>query len=135
MTILTTIALRGNNPNLHIVAEVLTHTQKENLRRAGADVVIRSNDFVSTLFFHEVYHKEKKNHLELLLHFLKEQEIRVMSLPDELVGKSFFEASRYFARKEKTAIGYMRGESMDMSPDFQESMHQEDCIITLQHIE
>ncbi|MEC0301851.1 potassium channel family protein [Terribacillus saccharophilus] len=135
MTILTTIALRGNNPNLHIVAEVLTHTQKENLRRAGADVVIRSNDFVSTLFFHEVYHKEKKSHLELLLHFLKEQEIRVMPLPDELVGKSFFETSRYFARKEKTAIGYMRGESMDMSPDFQESMHQEDCIITLQHIE
>ncbi|MFP7480071.1 potassium channel family protein [Terribacillus saccharophilus] len=134
-TVLTAIALRGNNPTLHIVAEILTHSQKENLRRAGADVVIRSNDFVSTLFFHEMYHKEKKNHLELLLHFLREQEIRIMSIPNELVGKSFFEASRYFARKEKTAIGYMRGEDMDMSPDFQELMHQGDCIITLQHID
>ncbi|MFP7170529.1 potassium channel family protein [Terribacillus sp. 7520-G] len=135
MTILTTIALRGNNPHLHIVAEVLTHNQKENLRRAGADVVIRTNDFVSTLFFHEVYHKEKRSHLELLMHFLKEQEIRVIPLPSELVGKSYFEASRHFARKDKTTIGYMRGENMDMSPDFQEPMHREDCIITLQHIE
>ena len=135
LTILTTIALRGNNPKIHIVAEVLTHNQKENLRRAGADVVIRTNDFVSTLFFHEVYHKEKKSHLELLLHFLKEQEIRIIPLPSELVGKSYFEANRYFARKDKTAIGYMRGANMDMSPDFQEPMHIEDSIIILQHLE
>ncbi|SNZ05946.1 voltage-gated potassium channel [Terribacillus aidingensis] len=134
MTIMTTIAMRGNNTELTIIAEVLTESQKENVRRAGADTVIRSNDFVSTLFYHELFHKETKSHLELLLHFLQEQEIRMSPLPQELVDASFFEVTRYFARKDKTAIGFMRGDTIDMSPDFQEPMQAEDSIITLQHI-
>src|SRR5699024_7050189 len=57
-TILTTIAVRGNNQDIPINAEILTISQVENAIRAGADTVISSNDFMSTLFYHELFHKK-----------------------------------------------------------------------------
>lgn len=56
-TILATIAVRGNNQDVPINAEILTISQVDNAIRAGADTVISSNDFMSTLFYHELFHK------------------------------------------------------------------------------
>src|SRR5699024_12179201 len=57
-TILTTIAVRGNNQDIPINAEILTISQVENAIRACADTVISSNDFMSTLFYYELFHQQ-----------------------------------------------------------------------------
>lgn len=64
-TILSTIAIRGNNNQIPIVAEILSKIQIENALRAGATTIIRSNEFMSGLFFHELSHAKTATPLRI----------------------------------------------------------------------
>lgn len=93
-TIITTVAIRGNNRDVPIVAEILSKIQIENALRAGATTIIRSNDFMSALFFHELSHEKTATPFEDILQILSKQQFAHTKLPSELEEKSFFEIGR-----------------------------------------
>ncbi|MFC4558617.1 potassium channel family protein [Virgibacillus kekensis] len=130
-TILAIIAIRGNNPVVPINAEILSLTQADNAIRAGADTIISSNDFMSTLFYHELFHNEDTKPFDSILHLLNNQQFVNLPVPEQLVNKSFKEASIFFLNKRELLTGVIRDNEWIMNPvnDFQ--IKEKDTLITL----
>ena len=51
-SILTLLAVKGLNPNVYCLVEILTKEQKENAKRAGADGLVETNKFASEYMLH-----------------------------------------------------------------------------------
>jgi voltage-gated potassium channel len=113
------VSLKGHHPGLFIIAEVLTDKQKINAERAGANTVIRSNDFMSSLFYQELYRNDPVKPFELLLNLLTERQFHEEIIKNELVGKSILTAYEHFLKDHYQIIGIKKGEdlSFDLHPD------------------
>lgn len=130
-TILTTIAVRGNNQDIPINAEILTISQVENAIRAGADTVIGSNDFMSTLFYHELFHKKHTRPFETVLNLLNEQQFSHIPLPSELEDSSYKEAVTFFLDNHELLLGIIRDGDWMMNPSQEISLNNEDTLIII----
>ncbi|WP_407271924.1 potassium channel family protein [Radiobacillus sp. PE A8.2] len=130
-SILTTVAIRGNNPDIKIVTEILITEQITNATRAGADTVIRSNDFMSTLFYHEIFRTEPVRPFELLLEVLSSQQFKQFPLPAEMDGKTFLECSDFYVASEQLLIGIIREGQLKLNPPFNLDLHDHDILVVL----
>src|SRR5699024_10462394 len=66
-SVLSTDAVRGNNEDIPIITEILTKRQIKNAKRAGATTIIRPNDFMSSLLYHELFKDKKTKPFESIL--------------------------------------------------------------------
>ncbi|MCT2535857.1 potassium channel family protein [Aquibacillus koreensis] len=130
-TILTTVAMKGNNPDLYIVSEILTKEQVTNATRAGANTVIRSNDFMSTLFFHELFRDTPVKPFDVLLEVLSSQQFEQLLLPNEMVGKTFLECSDHYVAKDFLLIGMINEEELKLNPSFDIKLKSGDILVGL----
>ncbi|MGP4061438.1 potassium channel family protein [Halobacillus sp. H74] len=99
------VALKGHHPGLFIIAEILTERQRINAQRAGANTVIRSNDFMSSLFYQELYRNDPVKPFELLLSLLTERQFHEERITDELVGQPIIKAYEHFLENCFQIIG------------------------------
>ncbi|SFD93839.1 voltage-gated potassium channel [Lentibacillus persicus] len=129
-TILTTIAVRGNNQDIPINAEILTISQVENAIRAGADTVVSLNDFMSTLFYHELFHKQDTRPFETVLNLLNDQQFSHIKLPEELEGSSFKKAVPFFLENQELLVGVIRENDWLMNPA-DVTLESDDTLIIL----
>ncbi|MFD1361435.1 potassium channel family protein [Lentibacillus salinarum] len=130
-TILATVAVRGNNQDIPINAEILTISQVENGIRAGADTVISSNDFMSTLFYHELFHKAHTRPFETVLNLLNQQQFSHIKLPDELDGSSFKQAVAFFLENHELLLGLIRDSQWIMNPAEAITLDMDDTLVIL----
>ncbi|QKY69769.1 TrkA family potassium uptake protein [Lentibacillus sp. CBA3610] len=130
-TILTTVAVRGNNQDIPINAEILTISQVENAIRAGADTVISSNDFMSTLFYHELFHKKQTRPFETVLNLLNKQQFSHIQLPEDLKGSSYKEAVPFFLENHELLLGIIRDNDWLMNPSEDITLAADDILIIL----
>ncbi|WP_138420284.1 potassium channel family protein [Aquibacillus sediminis] len=130
-SILTTLAVKGNNPNVYIISEILTKEQITNAKRAGADSVIRSNDFMSTLFFQEIFRDEPVKPFDVLLEVLGNQQFHHILLPPEMKGYTFLECSDYYVSLEQILIGIMRDGELMLNPPFDTKLKDNDYLLVL----
>ncbi|WP_053218798.1 potassium channel family protein [Virgibacillus senegalensis] len=130
-TILTTVAIKGNNPDITLITEILTKDQIKNASRAGADSIIRSNDFMSTLIFQELFRQSPIRPFGLLLEVLADQQFQQIPLPDALYNKTFLECVNYYASSEKLMIGIKRKDKVIVKPPFHTKLQQDDTLIVL----
>ncbi|MDL4842551.1 potassium channel family protein [Aquibacillus rhizosphaerae] len=133
-SILTTVAMRGNNPNLYIIAEILTKEQLTNATRAGADTIIRSNDFMSTLFFNELFRDASVKPFDLLLEVLSSQQFNQIKLSKEMEGYTFLECSDHYVAIEKLLIGIIREDELMLNPPFDTILKNGDLLIILSRL-
>lgn len=130
-TILTTVAIRGNNKDIPIVAEVLSKVQIENALRAGATTIIRSNDFMSALFFHELTHYKTATPFEDILQILSKQQFAHTILPGEQENNNFLRVSTLFSKKQHLVLGLIRGEEYHLNPPGEFILKKGDIILSL----
>ncbi|GGB36802.1 putative potassium channel protein YugO [Lentibacillus populi] len=130
-TILTTVAVRGNNQHVPIVAEILSKSQIENAIRAGATTIIRSNDFMSVLLYHELFNRKETEPYETILHLLSSQHFDQVKLPDELAGKTFQQAIVYFFDKKSLLLGIIRNQEWQINPPINSKMKEGDTLLTM----
>ncbi|GGF32816.1 putative potassium channel protein YugO [Halobacillus andaensis] len=100
------VSLKGHNSQLFIIAEVLTDKQKINAERAGADRVVRSNDFMSSLFYHELFHTDPGEPFQLLLDLLTSRQFHEETVPTELQDQLVEDAVTFYLEKGSVVIGY-----------------------------
>ncbi|KGX89525.1 potassium channel protein [Pontibacillus halophilus JSM 076056 = DSM 19796] len=131
MSILTTVAAKGINPNAIIITEILTSAQIKNAYRAGATSVIRSNDFMSSLFFHEVYRKDPAEPFQALVTQLSTQQYLEVIPTEELIGESFQSCLVYFMKTEDLLIGIRQDGYVMINPPAETIVKEEDRLITL----
>lgn len=130
-TILTTIAIRGNNSDVPIVSEILSKKQIDNAGRAGATTIIRSNDFMSSLFFHELDPDIQATPFEDIYHLLISQKFIHQPVPDSLIGKTYSEAVTHFLEKRFLIIGVIREKEYILHPKTAFILQEKDTLINL----
>ncbi|WP_152655023.1 TrkA family potassium uptake protein [Oceanobacillus sp. CFH 90083] len=129
--ILTTIAIRGNNPGIPIVTEILSKKQIDNAARAGATTIIRSNDFMSSLFFHELDPEIKSTPFEDIYHLLSQQKFMHQPVPDSLIEKTYSDAVIPFLTKGLLIIGVIREKEYIFHPKTAFTLKAKDILICL----
>ncbi|WP_077327697.1 potassium channel family protein [Virgibacillus siamensis] len=130
-TILTTVAIRGNNEYVPINAEILSISQVENAIRAGANTVISSNDFMSTLFYHEIFHQESTRPFETILAMLNSQQFIQKPLPEKLTDCTFQECVMHHMQNRQLLIGIIRDDTWTMNPPAEFKLKKDDRLLVL----
>lgn len=123
------VALKGHHPDLFIIAEVLTDRQRINARRAGADTVIRSNDFMSSLFFHELYRNDPVQPFELLLELLTDRQFHEEKVPKHLIESSIINALEFFLHDHCQVIGIRKGEHISFDLHAETKLEEGDSLL------
>jgi len=124
-SILTCIAIRdicrgGNQPN--IAVESRNTENRHKLLRAGADEIISSEELGLRLLARTaIYHGMTNVYQELLTVGRDANELYLLPVPEELVGRDFVEIASMFLRyrddkKCCLLIGLQRGEDMILNP-------------------
>lgn len=130
-SILATVAVKGLNPNTFIITEILTRQQVTNAKRAGADTVIRSNDFMSTLFYHEMYREMHVKPFDTLVEQLSSQQYKQLKVPEELIGETFQTCSFEFMKNEDLLLGMEQDGELLINPPAQTILKKDSHLILL----
>ncbi|MFC3041418.1 potassium channel family protein [Virgibacillus xinjiangensis] len=130
-TILTTVAVRGNNEEIPIIAEILSGIQVENAIRAGATTTLKTNDFMSALLYHEMSREKAAMPFEDTLNLLKSQQFRHIKIDPEIVGKTFREASHAFLMDDRLLVGVLRDKEWQLNPGHDYLLKENDILICL----
>ncbi|MRI65653.1 potassium channel protein [Gracilibacillus thailandensis] len=133
-TILSIIAARGNNASIRIISEILTEMQRKNAIRAGADVIVRSNNFMSSLFYQSLFQTDPQV-TEIIAKTLEEQQFCSELVDEDLIDKDFYFCAQHFLTDRKWLIGLFREEEMILHPDFALRTKKGDYLIFLQPLE
>ncbi|WP_010094982.1 potassium channel family protein [Ornithinibacillus scapharcae] len=128
-SILTVVAVRGNHASIPIIVEIMTMSQIDNALRAGANTILRPNDFMSALLFQEVF-KSKSKPFETVLHLLKTQQFHHFLVPEELIHKPYIEAMYSLKTTDSLLIGVIRNEEWILNPAKDFVIEKEDILIT-----
>ncbi|WP_042143009.1 TrkA family potassium uptake protein [Paucisalibacillus sp. EB02] len=128
-SILTVVAIRGNNKDIPIIVEIMTKGQIDNAVRAGASTILRPNDFMSALLYQEVL-KEKAKPFETVIHLLKDQQFHQFKLPEEFEKKPFIEVLYNLKLDDRLLLGILRQERWILNPSKDFLLQKEDILIT-----
>lgn len=129
--ILTTIAIRGNNQSVPIISEILSKKQIGNAGRAGATTIIRSNDFMSGLYFHELDPNIQSTPFEDIYHLLAQQKFYHQPVPSSLIGKTYSEAVPVLLEQRFLILGILRDKEYILHPDTSFALEEKDTLITI----
>jgi voltage-gated potassium channel len=122
--ILICISLRNlcKNRDVNIAVECQNPANRHHLKKAGADEIISSAELGLRLLARtSLYHGMTRVYLELLTVGRDANEMYLLPLPEELVGRDFVEISGMFLRhrddrRSCLLIGIQRGEEMLLNP-------------------
>lgn len=114
-SILTLLAVKGLNPAVKCVVEILTVEQLNNAKRAGADQVIHSNRITSTLLFNSIESDGEMDAVIEVFHLLNGKKILYRS-SQSFTGKSFFETCQMLLEEGCLLLGVKRGENTIVQP-------------------
>ncbi|MUV39238.1 putative potassium channel protein YugO [Lentibacillus sp. JNUCC-1] len=116
MTILTALAVRGHHQKVPVVTEILTDKHINNAKRAGATTIIRPNDFLSTLLYHELMHTPHATPFENILQLLNNQQFKQVSYDQIESYKTFQEASAALLEQHQILLGVIREDKWIINP-------------------
>lgn len=130
-TVLTTVAIRGNNKDIPITAEILSDKQLENASRAGATTIVRPNDLLSSLLYHQLFFGQANDSADLVSKLLENQQFMRKTLPSSLEDKSYMSGVNHFLEGHQLLFGIIRKDewTINPSPDF--SLKSGDAVILL----
>lgn len=134
-TILSTVAIRGNNEEIPIIAEIVAKRQIKNAKRAGASTIVRPNDFLSRLLFHELFSVQHSTPFEAMLALLTEQQFIQIPLPTDFVNQSFITTFNHFLEEKFLIIGVIRDSKWHINPGSNFKLGGDDFLIGLQRWE
>ncbi len=124
-SILTLLAVKGLNPNVYCLVEILTKEQKENAKRAGADGLIETNKFASEYMLHFLLSGHKLQFREESTDF----HIATLELKHEWVKYTFQQLSAILLEQEILLIGFMREGEKRFKPPAKTQLQAGDALL------
>ena len=126
-SILTLLAVKGLNPNVYCLVEILTKEQKENARRAGADGLVETNKFASEYMLHFLLAGET-------LQFQEEWEdfhIAELAMKHEWLQYTFQQLSGVLLGQEILLVGLIRGGEKRFKPPSHTQLQPGDSLLII----
>jgi voltage-gated potassium channel len=132
-SILVLLTMKGINPNLYCVIEILTEMQSKNASRAGADEIIKSYKLTSHLMMSSYLAKNGLSQFYSELNPANGNLFKILPVTDKLVGKTFRDASHELLENESILIGIKRGEETKLNPPLSYVIKVQDSLIVFTH--
>ena len=132
-SILVLLTLKGVNPNLYCVIEILTEQQTNNASRAGADEIIKSYKLTSHFMMSSYLAKNGLSEIYSELNPAKGNLFQVLPVTEKLVGKTFKDASHELLESQSILLGIKRGEDTKLNPPLSYEISAQDSLIVFTH--
>lgn len=129
-TILTLLAIKGLNPNVNCIVEVLTEDQEANARRAGADEVIQSNILSASVMNNCLHSPGMISSLMILLEQFNGSRF-VFHSSTSYVGKSFTETNKLMLGNGMLLFGIKRGADTFVNPPHPFLVKEKDILLVI----
>ena len=132
-SILALLSLKGINPKLYCIVEILTEQQTNNATRAGADEIIKTYKLSSHLMMSSYLAKSGLSSFYSEFNPANGNSFKLIPVDQMLIGKSFKEASYQLLENESILIGIKRGDKAKVNPPLSFTIHQNDYLIVFTH--
>lgn len=115
-TILTLLAVKGLNPHVETIVEILTNEQIANASRAGADEIIQTNMLSSFVMLQSLASQDIVTSFLDLLYQLTEKKLVYLEAAKEQVDEGFTDVSIELLQEGKILLGVKRGGATILNP-------------------
>ncbi|WP_226529164.1 potassium channel family protein [Metabacillus niabensis] len=132
-SILVLLAVKGINPQLYCVIEILTEQQTNNATRAGADEIIKTYKLTSHLMMSSYLAKSGLSSFHSEFNPANGNSFKVIPADQWLIGKTFKEVSYELLKNESILIGIKRGDEAKVNPPLSFTIQQDDYLIVFTH--
>lgn len=130
-TILTLLAAKGVNQNLHCIVEILTHQHMLNAQRAGADVLIEVSTFAVQQITTAIYQRELQGLFSIVADAITNGDFIFLHVPLKYVEEDFFSCCEALLKEGFIVIGIKRENHLILKPPFKEMLLKDDQLIIL----
>lgn len=127
-TILTLLAVKGLNPEVQCVVEILTSEQVANAKRAGADEIVQTNILTSLVMINSISSQE---HVTFFLDLLNQRKLTFQSADPDAVNKTFMELNHLLIQDGILLLGVKRGEETLLNPPHPFTIIPHDQLIVI----
>jgi voltage-gated potassium channel len=131
-SILTLLAIKGLQPDILCLVEILTKEQKENARRAGADRIIETNKFAGEYMLSQLLHGES-----IQWDFLAdrsgwtEMAVKEIHVNEGWEGLSYRELSHVLLEDSFLLTGIKREGNYHMKPSLDTIIRKQDILLVM----
>jgi voltage-gated potassium channel len=130
-SVMTLLAMKGINPTLYCVAEILTSDYIANAERAGADEVIQTNKQTSYVIMDSILSKGMSTTILELLNHLKGNNLQVIEPIEECHNKTFKEISSILLERNIILLGLKKGERTVVNPPLETVIYADDGLLVI----
>lgn len=117
--VLSLLTVKGLNPDVHTIVEILTSAQVKNAKRAGADEIIQTNMLSSYCMINSMISYGMSNTLLHMLDQLKDSKLKYLDADPSNIGTTFEKLSNQLLQNKVLLIGIKRrGDTMVNPPLF-----------------
>lgn len=129
-SILTLLTVKGLNPHVNCIVEILTTDQLANAKRAGANEIIQSNLIASSVMMSCVQSEGIMESFLDLLDLLNGSKLQTRS-PNAFLSKTFPETSALLLEEGKLLLGIKRGEKTIIHPAKEFIIKENDLLLVI----
>ncbi|MDP4163895.1 MAG: potassium channel family protein [Bacillota bacterium] len=129
-SILTLLAIKGLSPKTACIVEILTAEQVVNANRAGANLILQSNQLTS-MYMMNCLLSHRANLLPELLELLQENRLQEFLCEEQWWGLMFLKVATNMLADQKILIGIKRGEEIHLNPPQDLLLKEKDILILI----
>lgn len=128
-SILTLLAVKGLNPNVETIVEILTKEQMANAKRAGADEIIQTNLLTSFVMHQSINSQDMVTSFLDLLYQLSEEKIIFQEADPTEIDEEYTNLGTKYMEKGKILLGIKRGGATILNPPQPFTIERHDQLI------
>ncbi|WP_338471951.1 NAD-binding protein [Niallia sp. XMNu-256] len=130
-SILTLLAVKGLNPNVETIIEILTNDQIANAKRAGADEIIQTNILTSFVIHQSINSQDMVTSFLDLLYQLSEEKITFKEADIDELNKDYTSLGMKYLEEGMTLLGVKRGGATILNPPKPFAIEKKDQLILI----
>ncbi|CUT02104.1 potassium channel family protein [Candidatus Chrysopegis kryptomonas] len=110
-TLIATLNIKSLNPKIKVYAQIINRENANNLKKANADEIIISNDYLPSLIAGQIFSPGIVQVLSSIFNEESNLKIFRQKIPPKFIGKTFSELFNYFkTEKNYLLIGFISDE-------------------------
>ncbi|MDV2886086.1 potassium channel family protein [Alkalihalophilus pseudofirmus] len=133
-SILSTLAVKSQHPEVYTIVEVLTTEQIANAKRAGADEIVESTTLTGSVLINSLLYHHMSDVLDDLLTFNERTQLTFSPIVEEHVKKTFAALLIELYNGGDLLIGVKRSEEVLLHPPHDTVIQQGDLLILINRL-
>jgi voltage-gated potassium channel len=130
-SILTIISIKGTNPSIYCIVEILTSQHIVNAKRVGADEVIEGNTLTSYMITTAALYPSTSNLFVSLANQLNNRRISIIPMDEEHYNMTFEQCCLTLLKHDVLLIGIKRNGELIIKPSPAFQIQKEDLFIVI----